>query len=161
METISADIIPAILTAPDTAMCNVLTSTRIYCFYPALLRRGENLMMVTNRHHYDLENHNGFRPFNFGLRTYRSTQDWHHQDRQCNDQCPALWRSAKELRGVGIMQWGAFSAVANNRPTAALDTFHDSPFIWKIQGICLNRSCPNWKRGGSIDDTIRLYSGRD
>lgn len=155
----SDDIIPVILSAPHTAMLNVLTSTRIYCFYPALLRRGENLIISSNRDRQDTNAHNGFRAFNFGLRSYASTEDWHFQGRQCVDQCPALWRSVKGLRGVGIMQWGGISEpITQDTHAPCSDGFEYSEFIWKLQGVCLNRSCPNWRRGGSIDDIISIYN---
>ncbi len=48
---------------------------------------------------------------------------------------------------------------SNTTPPFPPDSFEGSPFIWKIQGICMNRSCPNLKRGGYIDDTVGLYNG--
>jgi hypothetical protein len=138
---------PIILSSPHTSGMDFLTSSRIYCLYPTLLQRGENIIVSRSNLFYEGPD-TGFLPFNFGLRSYASTRDWVSQRRPCGAQCPALWREMKSLRYTRVMRWGGVRGdLDTGSSVSPSDGFEHSPFIWKMEGICQNRYCPNINRG--------------
>ncbi|KAF8180867.1 hypothetical protein BJ912DRAFT_929189 [Pholiota molesta] len=92
----SEDITPIVLSSPHTSGMNILTSCRIYCLYPSLLRRGENMVVSRSNLVSDLSD-TTFQPFNFGLRMYLYGRYFGYGARSCGENCPALWRDIKSM----------------------------------------------------------------
>ncbi|KAF9472623.1 hypothetical protein BDN70DRAFT_900401 [Pholiota conissans] len=151
LESKTDDILPIILSAPYTAMMDVLSGSRIYCFYPDLLVRGENIS--TSRFITGGRRADGLRPCNYGLRTYKSTALWADYNRMCGEHCPALLRTVKGLPGVCVMKWGGIHGLLDIHPSdaSASDGFEHQPYGWKLAGPCDNSICPYFGRGLSLD----------
>lgn len=147
----SKDVAPIILSSPHTSGMNILTSCSIYCLYPSLLRRGEN--MVVSRSHLvcDLSN-TTFQPFNFGLRTYLYGRNWGYGSRACGENCPALWRDFKSMRYARIMHLGSIEGDLDDCIDMPLsDGLQSSDIIWRMSGMCVNVFCQNYMQGHMAD----------
>ncbi|KAF8952605.1 hypothetical protein BDZ97DRAFT_1930583 [Flammula alnicola] len=134
---------------------------RLYCLYPKLLAASENVHMIPIRS-YAIDR-DPLEPFTFGLRTYESTAFW--SGRPCGEACPALWRTAENLKSVGIARWGGWWGKEDLGDTAPKestnpdsdvesdfdpDRFEHLECMWKIAGLCRNVACPNRGRGGRL-----------
>lgn len=144
IESKGPSILPVILQAPHTSSFNILTSTRFYCLYPALFANSEGIRMK----HF-LSDNTPFSHFNFGLRVYRTASIW--DEAPCGNACPSLWRSTKNLSGVGTVRWGTINGSLDlgDKSPSKSDGFENVNVLWKIDGRCINSLCPN--RGREVD----------
>ena len=144
IESNGPNILPVILQAPHTSSLNILTSTRLYCFYPTLFASSKGIRMK----HW-IRFYSPFSHFNFGLQIYRTTSIW--IDAPCGDTCPSLWQHTKDLPGVGLVRWGTLNGnldLGNKTPSKS-DGFEKNCFLWKTDGQCINPLCPN--QGREVD----------
>jgi hypothetical protein len=148
LESKTNETLPLVLSAPFTSMMDILSSTRIYCLYPDLLVSEENLSNNRSflRHGRQAD---GLRPFNYGLRTYMSTDIWSTSDRTCDDNCPAILREVQGLPGVSVMKWGGIHGLFDTTPSdiSVSDGFEHKNYGWQLGGACGNTNCPFFGRG--------------
>ncbi|KDR68035.1 hypothetical protein GALMADRAFT_216144 [Galerina marginata CBS 339.88] len=122
VESKSESILPAILSGPQTASFNVMTYTKLYCFYPTLFARQENVLTKERFYGEELDT------FSFGVTTYPYTSA---MDIECGQVCPALWRNTRGLVGVGVYHW----AGANRLAKEDKDGFEEFSYLWRLQGV--------------------------
>lgn len=149
IESSTQSVLPVILQAPNTSNLNILTSTRLYCFYPMLAICNEGVPL---RHRHDYDGPYGY--YNFGLRVYDSSWAWEHA--LCGAACPSIWRCSKDLPGVGIARWGGpygNQDLGHTYPSAS-DGFDESSYLWKIEGRCHNCRCPNRGRLADLSGSL-------
>ncbi|RDB19151.1 hypothetical protein Hypma_014216, partial [Hypsizygus marmoreus] len=135
IESCSSSILPAVLTFPFTSDMTLLSTSRLYCFYPSLVKKNITLsgFSYTPDGEIDLWTSRGSSHF-------YSTNTW---DTPCGPVCRAIWRQTEGLPGVGEFAWGGLAndkdIEGNMGNSAVLST---TQFKWRLGLCCVNRFCP-------------------
>ncbi|RDB23921.1 hypothetical protein Hypma_009539 [Hypsizygus marmoreus] len=125
-------ILQVILSSLKTSDMTIMTSSRLFSFYPTLMKGNQS------------------------LRAQPSVSDapraWWHPSvsdyitgRPCGINCPKIWRSTTKLEGVGELAWGGLDNeldVAGNMGSSSV--FAKTKIRWRIGNKCRNPFCVNF-----------------
>lgn len=119
--------------SPVTASHTIMTTTRIYNFYPTLTDQKVNLVLSE------------FAPrcstlcYSFGYRTYKANSEFF---RDCPVNCPVRTRRTKNLPGISVIQWGSPTSLKDQgKLVSATDGYKDHDFTWSMSRSCNNHMC--------------------
>ncbi|KAF8061029.1 hypothetical protein FPV67DRAFT_1673852 [Lyophyllum atratum] len=135
-ESLNSSILPLLLASSVTSQMNLITSSRIYCFYPSLssaCRSVGSTYTVPSLATVKIMTQRLIR-FHMGTRYARLP---------CAEACPAVWRHTFGLPNVGQVAWGGLfnvDDVAGNMQDSD-DALTKTHYKWKIGSVCTNEDC--------------------
>jgi len=130
---------PLFLRATNTANFTILTSSRLYDFYPTLKSRRINVTSGT----WCNGSERTARYF-CGLRSHFGTSKWQEP---CGEACPNQPRFTKGMKGVGIARWGGVDRELDTGDSVSVGhALEASNFMWRMGDWCRNSYCPNYNR---------------
>ncbi|KAF8055152.1 hypothetical protein FPV67DRAFT_1459170 [Lyophyllum atratum] len=121
-----------------TSQMNMLTASRLYCLYPKLAAERVTANGYTTAHTVDIQE-----VIKLGYTYHHNTSDW---DKPCGTACGAVWRRAKNLKGIGTLSWGGYSGsmdIGGRMTDCLADGVEGTRIKWKIGSGCSNKNCPN------------------
>ena len=148
MECKDDNIISTLVSAPETSLFNVLTSRRIYSFYPSLFSWRVNIETSTIQMASGWRD--SIRPFRFGFTTYDtlSSAYLHHP---CEEGCYSLTRNVLEMEGISRFRWGGISGKYDqddpHGERSSSDPFESLDIEWRIGTRCRNKTCKFFRLG--------------
>ncbi|RDB16878.1 hypothetical protein Hypma_002442 [Hypsizygus marmoreus] len=134
IESCSSSILSAVLALPFTSDMTLLSTSRLFCFYPSLVDMNVTLSGFRYTPDEDIKWWTSR-----GVRHFYSTYEW---DGPCGSACPALWRHTEGLHGVGEFAWGGLfndKDIEGNMGNSAM--LSKAQFKWRIGVCCVNRFC--------------------
>ncbi|KDR75363.1 hypothetical protein GALMADRAFT_211580 [Galerina marginata CBS 339.88] len=137
-ESKTKSIMPIVISSPLTSMFNVLTYSRIYCFYPFLFRQRIAVRTTT-----DITLTMVSRLRDKGIDLSWSTIEWTFP---CGEACPVLWRRTENLSGIGVARWGGISGHLDTSgiPSTQQELGH-AHYKWRLGKHNRPVSFTNWK----------------
>jgi hypothetical protein len=147
IESATPSLLPVVMAFGHTSFCNLLTDSNLYCLYPELIHRGENLRINTDQ---EFSCNTVLVPFNYGLRTYSSASQWRFIGRTCGIHCVAVWRDSGKLTGAAIIPFQSPlpAIVREGDGGDPMLRISSSRIRWSIgKGLCENHLCPYVGRG--------------
>ncbi|RDB19173.1 hypothetical protein Hypma_014208 [Hypsizygus marmoreus] len=134
IESCSPSILSPVLSLPFTSEMSLISTSRLYCFYPSLVK--ENMTLSGFRYTSDDEI---ARWTSRGVKHFYSTYEW---KKACGSACPAIWRCTEGLLGVGEFAWGGMENdkdIDGNMGSSAVLSL--TQFKWRIGICCVNKHC--------------------
>lgn len=121
---------------------NVVTSSHIYCLYPALTASKVTVNAwcgvpgVYVREPLPILDVRKGRVQEHGLTLYENGT---RPDRPCGLECPKIMRSLKGLRDVGVFQWGGWNYMKQS--TSDIVPSFTLHYNWSLGTVCRNTFC--------------------
>ncbi|RDB23700.1 hypothetical protein Hypma_009537 [Hypsizygus marmoreus] len=134
VESGTESILCPALTTRFTSEMSLLSSSRIFCFYPQLVRPN---ITVSGYHFASRKEVDWWK--DRGVNHFYNTYDW---KKPCGTACSAIWRLTEGFQGIGELAWGGFSGdkdVDGNMGNS--DSIRKSKFKWRIGAACQNKYC--------------------
>lgn len=132
-----------VLSSPLTSQMNIITSSHIYCLYPALTVAHMSVNsfggLPPNFHSVPIVLCDTRRKAveNQGLQFYANGE---RPDKACGVECPNIERALKGYWNVGIFQWGGYQLMKES--TMDVIPPFETSFTWSLGGECQNIFCP-------------------
>ncbi|KAF8055150.1 hypothetical protein FPV67DRAFT_1436544 [Lyophyllum atratum] len=138
VESSSASVVPILLSSTLTSQINMLTSSKLYCFYPYLAASKISVGGAYTPSYKDITYVR-----KRGYAYTRSTTSW---SMPCGSGCGAVWRRTRLLNGIATFAWGGYFGTMDISPNmigGEEDGIEGKCYKWRIGlGICYNRLCP-------------------
>ncbi|PBK59849.1 hypothetical protein ARMSODRAFT_1027138 [Armillaria solidipes] len=150
-QSMNDSIFAPLLTSEVSSQMNIITSSHIYCLYPALTAD----RVAVNAWHarpdtivpdqpQNVTPHRKQRILEQNLTLY---EDGRRPDRRCGIECPLYLRSLRGLRDIGILHWGGWDGVKAD--TSNLIPSCDLHYNWSLGNTCHNSRCHRATSTGS------------